>query len=102
MKKAHSQLRANGLLMEAAGIEPASRGISTGASTCVADALVFVPLGSYRRDSRGLIQELVEPRTYPAWNAASRIWRPTFGPLRLKPAVGGYVLGSQCEGFLGN
>jgi hypothetical protein len=43
--------------VEAAGIEPASRGISTGASTCVADALVFVPLGSYRRDSRGLIQE---------------------------------------------
>ena len=68
--------------MEAAGIEPASRGIFTRASTCVADVLVFVPLGSYRRDSRGLIQELVEPRTYPAWIAANRNWRPIFGTLR--------------------
>lgn len=85
--------------VEAAGIEPASRGISTGASTCVADVLVFVPLGSYRRDSRGLIQELVEPRTYPAWNAASQIWRPTFGPLWLKPAVGSYLVRQLVRGI---
>ena len=64
-KNSHLREIASGYLVEAAGIEPASRDISTLASTCVFDSLSFAHCPANRqaeqRTSRKLVLTLIVP-----------------------------------------
>jgi site-specific recombinase XerD len=51
--------------VEAAGIEPASRDLSTAASTCVASILVLVLGVDCLRTTPSTSQKLIEPRSFP-------------------------------------
>ena len=52
--------------MEAAGIEPASRDVSEGASTCIVDRLIFAGTDSDRQDSATASSEVFSPIPFQA------------------------------------
>ncbi len=85
--------------MEAAGIEPASRGISAQASTCVVDYLSFTHLSSNRRDLTWANPELCLAASVLDMTSSDPELLPTFGTLRRSPAAGDAFARRPLRGF---
>ena len=99
IKKGHLHHCVQVAFMEAAGIEPASRGISAQASTCVVDYLSFTHLSSYRRDLRRTIPELCLAASVLDMTRGDPELQPTFGTLRRSPAAGDAYARRPLRGF---
>ena len=52
--------------MEAGGVEPPSRDVSEGVSTCVVGHLRFASGGSDRQDTPSASEEIFSPDSFPA------------------------------------
>ena len=89
--------------MEAAGIEPASRDISTEASTCVVGEFGFARAAPRRQGSASASQELNFVASVPNndWRLVG-IVNGLLGRPDVSPQPGLPILGSQSVGTFGN
>ena len=86
------------LRVEAAGIEPASRDISTMASTCVADALNFARKADHRQPESQTSRERVLTASVLDMTCGDLELVTSFQGSPAKPISRGFVLlRSQCE-----
>ena len=89
--------------MEAAGIEPASRGVFTNASTCVADYLSFASVITNRQVLNATIPELCLALTVLGLNQSEPNLATNFWLSSAKNRSRGYLsLGGQLEITLSN